>query len=110
PQTGPHRYRAPDWDTLVDSPIVAGNQKVYEFDVDGKKHYLVNEGEAGVFDGARAAKDLEAIVREHRRMWGGLPYEKYVFLNMLTLPNGSAGGGLEHKNSTMLTDWRFATR
>src|SRR6185436_3715302 len=51
PQTGPHRYRAPDWDTLVDSPIVVGNQKVYEIEVDGKKHYLVNEGEAGVFDG-----------------------------------------------------------
>ena len=57
---GPHRYRAPDFDTLADSPIVIGNPAVYEFTVDGKKHYLVNEGEGGVFDGARAAKDLEA--------------------------------------------------
>ena len=93
-----HRYRAPDFDTLVDSPIVIGNPAVYEFTVDGKRHYLVNEGEGGVFDGARAAKDLEAIVREHRRMWGSLPYDKYLFLNLLT----EAGGGLEHKNSTVL--------
>ena len=55
---GDHRYRAPDYDTLVDSPIVIGNPAVYDFVVDGKKHSLVNVGEGGVFDGARAAKDL----------------------------------------------------
>jgi predicted metalloprotease with PDZ domain len=103
---GPHRYRAPDFDTLADSPILVGNPKVYEFTVDGKKHYLVNEGEGGVFDGARAAKDLEAVVREHRRMWGSLPYDKYLFLNLLV----EAGGGLEHKNSTVLMASRWTTR
>jgi predicted metalloprotease with PDZ domain len=103
---GPHHYRAPDFDTLADSPILVGNPKVYEFTVDGKKHYLVNEGEGGVFDGARAAKDLEAVVREHRRMWGSLPYDKYLFLNLLV----EAGGGLEHKNSTVLMASRWTTR
>jgi predicted metalloprotease with PDZ domain len=103
---GPHRYRAPDFDTLADSPIVLGNPAVYEFTVDGKKHYLVNEGEGGVFDGPRAAKDLEAMVQEHRRMWGSLPYEKYLFLNLLT----ESGGGLEHKNSTVLMGSRWLTR
>ena len=103
---GAHRYRAPDFDTLADSPIVIGNPAVHEFTVDGKKHYLVNEGEGGIFDGARAAKDLEAIVREYRRMWGFLPYEKYLFLNLLT----ESGGGLEHKNSTVLMASRWTTR
>jgi predicted metalloprotease with PDZ domain len=103
---GPHRYRAPDFDTMADSPILVGNPAVYEFTIDGKSHYLVNEGEGGIFDGARAAKDLEAIVREYRRMWGFLPYEKYVFLNVLT----EAGGGLEHKNSTTLMASRWTTR
>ena len=103
---GPHRYRAPDFDTLADSPIVVGNPAVYEFSVDGKKHYLVNEGEGGIFDGAQAAKDLERVVREHRRMWGALPYDKYVFLNVIT----EAAGGLEHKNSTTLMTSRWATR
>ena len=103
---GPHRYSAPDFDTLADSPIVIGNPTVYEFTVDDKKHYLVNEGEGGVFDGPRAAKDLEAMVREHRRMWGSLPYDKYLFLNLLT----EAGGGLEHKNSTVLMGSRWLTR
>jgi predicted metalloprotease with PDZ domain len=106
----PHRYLAPDFDTLVDSPILVGNPAVYEFTVDGKMHYLVNQGEGGLFDGARAVKDLETIVKEHRRMWGFLPYDKYVFFNLLTLGNGQAGGGLEHKNAATLMDWPFATR
>ena len=104
----PHRYSAPDYDTLVDSPIVVGNPVVYEFNVDGRKHYLVNVGEAGTFDGGRAAKDLETIVAQYARMWGALPYDKYLFLNMLTLVN-DGGGGLEHKNSTMLMASRWAT-
>jgi len=103
---GEHRYRAPDYDTLVDSPIVVGNPAVYDFEVDGKKHSLVNVGEGGVFDGARAAKDLEAIVKEDRRLWGMLPYDRYVFFNMIT----ESGGGLEHKNSTVLMTNRWSTR
>jgi len=103
---GDHRYRAPDYDTLVDSPIVIGNPAVYDFEVDGKKHSLVNVGEGGVFDGARAAKDLETVVKEDRRLWGFLPYERYVFFNMIT----ESGGGLEHKNSTVLMTNRWSTR
>ena len=102
----PHHYRAPDFDVLVDSPIVIGNPTVYEFDVDGVPHVLVNEGESGVFDGSRAIRDVEAIVREHVRMWGELPYSKYVFINLIT----ESGGGLEHRNSAVLMTSRWATR
>ena len=59
-----HRYRAEDFDELVDRPILAGNPVMHEFEVGGRKHVLVNEGEAGVWDGARAARDLE---RDRRR-------------------------------------------
>ncbi len=101
-----HRYIAKDFDTLVDSPIYAGNAAVYKFEVDGKKHELVNEGEGGIWDGPRSAKDVEKIVRAQRDFWGHLPYEKYVFFNMLT----EGSGGLEHKNSTFLMASRWATR
>lgn len=106
PGGGANHYLAPDFDTLVDCPIYAGSPKVYEFTVDGKTHYLVNEGEHGVWDGPKSAKDVEAIVRAQRDFWGGLPYDKYVFFNLLT----EAGGGLEHKNSTVLMASRWATR
>jgi predicted metalloprotease with PDZ domain len=102
-----HHYWASDFDTLVDSPILAGNPAVYTFTVDGKPHFLVNQGEGGVWDGARTARDVEQIVHAHWRMWGGtLPYDTYVFLNMIT----DASGGLEHKNSTVLMTSRWHTR
>ncbi len=102
----PHAFRADDFDTLVDCPIYAGNAAVYEFKVDGKPHLLVNEGEAGIWDGPRSARDVEAIVKAQRDFWGSLPYDKYIFFNILS----ETGGGLEHKNSTLLMASRWATR
>jgi predicted metalloprotease with PDZ domain len=102
----PHHYRAPDYETLVDSPIVAGNPAVHEFNVAGKPHYLVDVGEDGVFDGDRAAQDLARVVHQDARLWGGVPYDKYLFLNMLT----GGGGGMEHSNSTALMSGRWSTR
>jgi predicted metalloprotease with PDZ domain len=102
----PHHYVAADFDTLVDSPILAGNPAVYEFVVSGKRHQLANEGEAGVWDGPGSARDVERIVRATATMWRSLPYDHYVFLNLLT----EAGGGLEHKDSTVLMASRWATR
>ena len=63
PGRQPHHYVAADFDTLVDSPIYAGNPAIYEFQVDGVPHCLVNEGEGGLWDGPRSARDVEAIVR-----------------------------------------------
>lgn len=106
PDKVPHHYLAPDFDTLIDCPIVVGNPTVYEFSVDGKPHYLVNEGEGGVWDGPRSARDVEAIVRAQKALWGQLPYDKYLFLNLIV----EAEGGLEHKNSTVLMTSRWACR
>ncbi len=105
PDGAPHHYVSPDYDTLVDSPLVAGSPAVYEFEVSGTSHLLVNEGEDGVWDGKRAASDVERIVRAAERLWGSLPYPRYVFLNMIT----GQGGGLEHKDSTLLMTHRWAT-
>ena len=105
PDGAPHHYRAPDYDTLVDCPIVAGNPAIHRFTVDGKPHLLVDVGEGGVFDGERAARDLERVVQADKQLWGALPYDKYVFFNVLV----SASGGLEHKNSVMMMASRWAT-
>ena len=102
----PHTYRATDFDTLVDSPIVAGNPSTYEFTVENIPHELVNFGDSSVWDGPQSAADVEHIVRESNRTWGFFPYTRFLFLNMLT----EAGGGLEHKDSTLLMTSRWATR
>jgi predicted metalloprotease with PDZ domain len=94
-----NHYRAADFDTVVDSPIVAGNLEVHEFEVDGSKHLVVNAGDFTGWDGKRAAADLAKLVQEHRRMWGALPFKRYVFLCVFR----RGGGGLEHLNSTLVT-------
>jgi predicted metalloprotease with PDZ domain len=108
PGSGANHYLAPDFDTLVDSPIVAGNPVVHPFTVSGKPHFLVDVSEGGVFDGARAVRDLERIVQADERFWASLPYDKYVFFNLLT----GASGGLEHRNSVMMMSsrWVMSTR
>lgn len=100
----PNTYTAGDFDELLDCPIYAGNAPIHEFEVEGKKHYLVNEGEGPMWDGPASARDVAKIVAEYSRMWGGLPYDKYVFFNMLI----ESGGGLEHRNSTWLNASRWA--
>jgi len=99
PDGEPYHYRADDYDTLVDAPIVAGDLSTHEFAVDGVPHYLVDLGAPDAWDGARAARDLERIVEQTLPLWGTLPYERYVFLNVFR----RGGGGLEHANSTLLT-------
>jgi len=95
----PNHYRADDYETLVDSPIVAGNPSVHEFEVKGSKHLLVDIGDLGSWDGERAARELEKIVEENNRLWGSLPFRRYLFLNVFR----QGRGGLEHKDSTLLT-------
>ncbi len=96
---------AADYETLVDSPIVAGNPAIYDIKVGGKLTQLVNVSEGGVFDGAKAARDVAKIVEAARAMWGSLPYDRYAILNMLT----GGGGGMEHMYSTAIMGNRQAT-
>ncbi len=104
--TMPDTFRADDFDTLIDSPIIIGNPVVREFTVDGKKHALVLEGDPSLFDADRAAADVKKIVEAGRNVMGPLPYPHYYFLNMVT----ESGGGLEHKNSFLGMSGRFTTR
>lgn len=99
PKGQPNQFRAADFDTLADSPIVAGNLSVREFDVAGSKHLLVDAGDFKQWDSQRGAQELEKIVRATHQFWGFLPFKRYVFLNVFR----QGGGGLEHKDSTLLT-------
>jgi predicted metalloprotease with PDZ domain len=94
-----NHYRAANFDTLVDSPVVLGNLDVHEFDVAGSKRLVVNAGDFAGWDANKATADLEKLVEEHRRTWGFLPFKRYVFICVFR----QGGGGLEHLNSTLLT-------
>jgi predicted metalloprotease with PDZ domain len=95
----PNHYRADDYDTLVDAPILAGDLEVHEFFVDGVPHRLVDVGERDSWDPERVTRHLRRMVEQTLPLWGRLPYDQYVFLNVFR----PGGGGLEHGNSTLLT-------
>lgn len=99
-------FKAPDFDALVDGPFLMGNPEVSEFEVDGKAHVLAHLGGDDVWDTVRSKADVERLVRHEADFWGELPYERYVFLNLLT----ETYGGLEHKNSTVLMFSRWGSR
>ncbi|MBA3269818.1 MAG: M61 family metallopeptidase [Acidobacteria bacterium] len=103
----PHTYRAEDFDTLVDSPIVLGNSLIREFEVAGKRHFLVLEGETAFFDVDEAVKGVRKIVEAGGQVMGGrYDYPHYFVLYVIT----DAGGGLEHKNSFLGLAGRYTTR
>ncbi len=99
----PHHYLAKNYDEVVDSPIAVGSLNVYPFKVANVEHQLVNINELNYWDGEKAARDLAKCVAEHHRVWGTVPYDRYLFLNWI----GSGGGGLEHDNCCLMMSSRF---
>ena len=99
----PQTFLAQDFDELVDSPVEVGLHRSKAFEVLGKPHRFVVWGE-GNEDLEAIVKATQTIVKTEAELFGGLPYDSYMFLLHLT---GSGGGGLEHKNSTSLLYPRF---
>ena len=99
-------FAAADFDTLVDSPFEIGCHESYDFEVMGKTHQLVVWGQ-GNLEPDRVIRDIQKIIEVEAKMFGGLPYERYVFFLHLS---GSGFGGLEHKESCTLNYPRFSFR
>ncbi|MEM9512523.1 MAG: PDZ domain-containing protein, partial [Cyanobacteria bacterium P01_E01_bin.48] len=100
----PQTFVARDFDWLVDSPVEVGLHQKQAFDVLDKPHEFVIWGH-GNEQLERIVADTQKIIEIEAELFGGLPYDRYVFLLHLS---ASGGGGLEHKNSTVLNYPRFA--
>lgn len=99
-------FFASDFDTLVDSPFEIGNHQIYNFEAESKPHQLAvwGEGNAKI---AKIIPDIQRIIAVEAKMFGGLPYDNYLFLLHLAT---SGAGGLEHKNACTLNYHRFGFR
>lgn len=94
-----YHYRAADFDTLLDSPILIGNPELYHFTVAEREHTVAAVGQRRDWDGAAMSADLARVVAANFQFWGTLPYQRYLFLLMFR----PGGGGLEHSDSTLVT-------
>lgn len=97
----PAVYSAPDYDTLVDAPTCLGAFESVPFDVDGKPHFVVfGAGMHVAVDSMRShTESLATMVRTAAAIFGGLPYDKYLFIQLPDSVESDAGGALEHGNS-----------
>jgi len=97
-------FIVPNYDLLVDSPIEIGNHTIIDFEVDGILHEMAFYGK-GNYDSA-AVNETKRIVEETKKIFGDLPYKKYLFIVHLTKSRSS---GLEHLNSQVLQypRWNF---
>ena len=100
------RYRAADYDTLVDCPVEMGDFWHGEFRAFGVRHQLVVAGAPPAFDGQRLLADTRTICETQMRFWSApgvrrpqAPHKRYVFM-LNAVDDGY--GGLEHRNSTAL--------
>jgi predicted metalloprotease with PDZ domain len=89
-------FQAENFDVLFDSPFEVGNFKEITFEVQGKPHRFVVNGE-GNYDLNKIARDTAKIADEGYKIFGELPFNDYLFIL-----NTRGGGGLEHLNSTAL--------
>ncbi|MBC7389557.1 MAG: M61 family metallopeptidase [Opitutaceae bacterium] len=92
------KRKAENFDELVDSPILLGNQSVYKFDVSGVPHTVAMAGEAE-YDPKRLVEDMQKVCTSASKIIGEHPCKDYTFIVI----NASSGsGGLEHANSCVL--------
>ena len=96
----PMVFTAPEYDTLVDQPTLMGQFDVTRFTVEGKPHDLV-ANPPGVFSAEKTrtlAGHLTKLAETQGRIFGGLPYRKFVYFYFFR-PAEASAGVLEHQNS-----------
>ncbi len=95
-QRAPPRFRAKDYDELVDSPIDCGTPVELGFHAAGVPHRVLLCGSGGNYEAHRLETDLARIVEATARLFGEIPLDRYTFFYHLT---DEPDGGLEHARS-----------
>ena len=91
-------YTAKNYDELIDTPIEIGCQETDGFRVYDVDHELAYYGNT-LPHKENLKSDIKKIVEHIAGFFGGVPYEKYTFINHFS---PGLYGGLEHSNSTAL--------
>lgn len=98
PAHGFGRYRAADYDELVDHPVETGEFALTSFHAGGVEHEVAISGRQHA-DLSRLERDLARICQWQIDLFGGAPFTRYLFGIAAV---GDGYGGLEHRDSTSL--------
>ncbi len=89
------RFSAPDYDSLADSPVLAGERVIRTVRAAGRANTVVFFRDAEGLDSDSYLPVLQKVAEEECDLMGGPPSPRYVFFFDVDGP----GGGLEHLNS-----------
>jgi len=93
------RFRAANYDELIDHPVEMAEFATCHFAAGGVPHQVAITGRHTI-DAARLARDLAQVCQWQIDLFGGAPpFPAYLFLVMAV---GGGHGGLEHRSSTSL--------
>ena len=99
PPYGFGRYKADNYDELIDHPVEMGTFSLASFEACGVPHDIAITGRHQA-DLKKLTEDLKAICEYQIKFFGEpAPMNRYVFLTMAV---GEGYGGLEHRASTAL--------
>ena len=97
-------FTYPNFDDLVDAPVQLGNFPIFKFEVNGVPHDVAMVGRNNA-DLEKLRDDMQLMCRTMSKIINEHPCKRYTFI-VQNVENG--GGGLEHKNSTVLMMSRWA--
>jgi len=91
-------YAAPNYDVLIDSPVLLGEFLTYRFGAAGTPHRaVVDLGGGRAYAPGVFVDMLQRISTTAIAIFGTAPYTDYTYIFV-----GGRGGGLEHLNSTTI--------
>jgi len=91
-------YTAPNYDVLIDSPVLLGKFLMYRFSAAGTPHRaVVDLGGGRAYAPGVFVDMLQRISTTAIGIFGSAPYTDYTYIFV-----GGRGGGLEHLNSTTI--------
>ena len=91
---------ARNYDHLADSPCGLGAFADYSFEQDGAKYRVVIDGDPRNYKPAELLASLKKITAAEVAWMNDRPFNHYLFIYYI--PEGPAGGGMEHAYSTAI--------
>ena len=104
---GENAFRAADYDELIDCPVQMGKFERLDFTVKGLPFAAILVGESNV-ERSSLVDTFKRVSAAGIDIMGYAPFKRYYYF--VHFDTGNFGGGLEHRNSTILNVFGLVSR